>query len=233
MNESLSKPDQIVLETLKPHMSDFVYAMVVQAVEKAGSIRDLTDKSVMFELAKAKQSFGGNRSAAGAYAASIRWGKKTQTESGGGTAAGGAAAAPEKSQYATAFNDEGLLDDTETSINRAYDKSGFGEEKGDALAAVDGTRKTLYEAQRSLEFGVPIETVRGGLVKEQKRLKSLSTRTRKKGEDLQAAEGGPKKDANGKWIMTRSARYFTDAQVIKNMASMLERTVRKLDALRP
>jgi hypothetical protein len=84
-----------------------------------------------------------------------------------------------------------------------------------------------------LESGIPIETVRGGLVKEQKRLKSLSTRTRKKGEDLQTAEGGPKKDANGKWIMTRSARYFTDAQVIKNMAAMLERTIRKLDALRP
>jgi hypothetical protein len=230
----MNQSDIIVLESLKPHMSDFVYAMVIQAVEKAGSIREVTDKSVMFELVKAKQSFGGNRSAAGAYAASVRWGKKTQTESGGATATGGGAAAePEKPRYSSAFNDDDMLDETETSINRAYDKSGFGEEKGDALGAVEGTRQTLYEARRSLESGIPIETVRGGLVKEQKRLKSLSTRTRKKGEDLQTAEGGPKKDANGKWIMTRSARYFTDAQVIKNMAAMLERTIRKLDALRP
>jgi hypothetical protein len=214
-------------------MSDFVYAMVIQAVEKAGSIREVTDKSVMFELVKAKQSFGGNRSAAGAYAASIRWGKKTQTESGGGTTAGGATADPEKSRYSSAFNDDDMLDDTETAINSAYDKSGFTDEKSDALAVVDSTRKTLTEARQSLEFGVPIETVRSGLVKEQKRLKSLSTRTGKKGEELQAAMGGPKTDANGKRVMTRAVRFFTDATVMKNMAAMLERTIKKLDALRP
>jgi len=228
----MTTPDELILEALRPFMTDLGYAFVVQEVQKAGSISGLTNSVALAELIKAKQSFGGNRSAAGAYAASIRWGKKTQTESGGTTAAGGAAVEPEKSRFASVFDDDFLFADNETSINRAYDKAGFGAEKGDALAAVEGTRKTFAEAQQSLEFGIPIEKVRGDLVKESRRLKSLSTRTKKKGADLQLAEGGPKKDANGKWIMTRSARLFTDAQVFKNMASMLEQAVRKLDKLK-
>jgi hypothetical protein len=101
----MNQSDIIILESLKPHMSDFVYAMVIQAVEKAGSIREVTDKSVMFELVKAKQSFGGNRSAAGAYAASVRWGKggkdltsnaTSSTVSGGGQTPSGGDAVNDK-----------------------------------------------------------------------------------------------------------------------------------------
>lgn len=228
----MTPADEIVLKALEPFMSVDAYAYVVQKTTEVGGIRNLTDTTALHQFAKAKQSFGGDKSAAGSYAASIRWSKNKKPESGGASAAGGATAEPEKPRYANAFNDEEVLADTETSINSAYDKSGFGAEKGDALAAVEGTRKTLYEAQQNLKFGVPVETVRSGLVKESRRLKSLSTRTRKKGEELQLAEGGPKKDANGKSILTRASRFFTDAQVIKNMSLILESTASKLGALK-
>ena len=249
--------DLHVLDALHHFALEFVseqeWIGVVSEVRKAGGIRN-TEGYARLILEKAtaqRQSFAGNRSAAGSYAANMRWrgsnsggleaaqrqARQAAEERYGKAPAGGtsgnANAEVEKPRYATAFNDEGLMAETETSINRAYDKSGFGAEKGDALAAVEGTRKTLYDAQKSLEFGVPVETVRGGLVKESRRLKSLSTRTTKKGQELQIAEGGRKKDADGKWIMTRSARFFTDAQIFKNMSQMLDRTAKKLDALKP
>ena len=228
----MNPADEIVLKALEPFMSNDAYAYVVQKTIEAGGIRQLTDTTALHQFAKAKQSFGGDKSAAGAYAASIRWSKNKKPESGGATAAGGATAEAEKPRYANAFDNEVVLADTETSINSAYDKSGFGAEKGDALAAVEGTRKTLYEAQQNLEFGVPVETVRSGLVKESRRLKSLSTRTTKKSAELQLAEGGVKYDANGKVILARSARFNTDAQVIKKMSLILETTAAKLGALK-
>jgi hypothetical protein len=211
-------------------VSEHEWQQIVVEVEKAGGLLNVDGYALtILKKAAERKSFGGDRSAAGRYAAQARWGKKT-TE--GGSASANTSGGTKATNYATAFNDEGMLAETEASIHKAYDKSGFGAEKGDALAAVDGTRKKLFEAQKSLEAGIPVETVRGQLTKESRRLKSLSTRTRKKGQDLQAAEGGPKKDANGKWIMTRSARLFTDAQVIRNMGHLLDRTIRRLDVLK-
>jgi hypothetical protein len=67
--------DEIVLEALKPHMTDYGYSYVVQQVEKAGSIREMTDVVATMELVLAKKKFG-NRSAAGQYAAQVRWSGK-------------------------------------------------------------------------------------------------------------------------------------------------------------
>jgi hypothetical protein len=70
----MNEADKIVLDALKPHMSDLGYAMVVEKVEKAGGIKNLTDTVAIAELEVAKKKFG-SRSAAGQYAANIRWGK--------------------------------------------------------------------------------------------------------------------------------------------------------------
>lgn len=64
--------DKIILDALAPHMSDLGYAMVVDKIEKAGGITNLTDTVAIAELVLAKKKFG-SRSAAGEYAANIRW----------------------------------------------------------------------------------------------------------------------------------------------------------------
>ena len=71
----MNHADEIVLKTLQPHMTDYGYAYVVEQVEKAGSIRNLTDVVASMELQMAKRKFG-NRSAAGQYAAQVRWSGK-------------------------------------------------------------------------------------------------------------------------------------------------------------
>lgn len=74
----MTDPDQIVLEALFPYMTDFGYAYVIQEVQKAGGIRNLTDVVAIWELEVAKKKFG-NRSSAGQYAAQVRWqGKKPE-----------------------------------------------------------------------------------------------------------------------------------------------------------
>jgi hypothetical protein len=67
--------DEIVLKTLQPHMTNYGYEYVVEQVEKAGGIRNLTDVVASMELQMAKRKFG-NRSAAGQYAAQVRWSGK-------------------------------------------------------------------------------------------------------------------------------------------------------------
>lgn len=120
------------------------------------------------------------------------------------------------------------MEDEERAIHGAYDKAGFGAEKDDALATVAKTRKTLYDAEQLLRAGTPVETVRANLLKEVKRLRSLSTKTRNKADELDRASGGPKKDAEGAIIPSRAIRIRTDAVVMSKMARMLETTANRL-----
>ena len=64
--------DAIVLDLLEPYMSDIAYDFVVSEVEKAGCISGLTNVAALTELVVAKKKFG-SRSAAGQYAAQVRW----------------------------------------------------------------------------------------------------------------------------------------------------------------
>jgi hypothetical protein len=73
-------------------MSELGYAHVVNKIEEAGSIQNLIDVTALMELEMAKAKFG-SRSAAGQYAANIRWreydsagpsGMKMRTEMVGG-----------------------------------------------------------------------------------------------------------------------------------------------------
>ena len=81
----ISPVDQMVLDRLRPFAdaSPSDWEILVEEIAKAGSIRNL-DGYALTLLEKAK-SFGGNRSAAGAYAASVRWSRR----GGGGESAGG------------------------------------------------------------------------------------------------------------------------------------------------
>lgn len=68
----MNTADLIVLNALEPYMTDLGYAFVLQEVEKAGGVRQLTNSIAIMELEVAKKKFG-SRSAAGRYAAEIRW----------------------------------------------------------------------------------------------------------------------------------------------------------------
>ena len=72
----MNSSDRLVLDALKAQVkySKQDWALIEDAVEKAGGIMNVDGVArTMLEKA-AKQSFGGNRSAAGRYAAGIRWG---------------------------------------------------------------------------------------------------------------------------------------------------------------
>lgn len=74
----MNPADEHVLAALEPYMSDLGAAHVRAAVAKAGGIRELTDATAIAELEMAKRKFS-NRSAAGQYAANVRWkGSKTE-----------------------------------------------------------------------------------------------------------------------------------------------------------
>lgn len=68
----MNRADEQVLAALTPFMSDLGAAHVRQAVVKAGGIRQLTDATAISELEMAKRKFS-SRSAAGTYAANVRW----------------------------------------------------------------------------------------------------------------------------------------------------------------
>lgn len=70
----MTPADRLVLDALKPYMSELGYVLVVSKVGKAGSIANLRDSVAIAELEMAKKRFG-SRSAAGRYAAEIRWSK--------------------------------------------------------------------------------------------------------------------------------------------------------------
>lgn len=82
---ALPAADKMVLKALHNSalktMSLLEWIGVVKEVQTAGGIRNL-DGYALTALEKAKQSFGGDRSAAGRYAAQVRWGKRTQTSEG-------------------------------------------------------------------------------------------------------------------------------------------------------
>jgi hypothetical protein len=84
--------DELVLKALQPFMSEMGYNHVVAKTEEAGGIQNLIDVTAVMELEMAKAKFG-SRSAAGQYAANIRWreydsagssGMKMRTEMVGG-----------------------------------------------------------------------------------------------------------------------------------------------------
>lgn len=70
----MNNTDRLVLDALKPYMSEMGYALVVSKVGKAGSLANLRDSVAIAELEMAKKRFG-SRSEAGRYAAEIRWAK--------------------------------------------------------------------------------------------------------------------------------------------------------------
>lgn len=71
----MTEADALVLKALEPSARAFVdeaeWSEILAAVEKAGGVRQV-DGYAKAVLEKAK-SFGGNRSAAGSYAARMRW----------------------------------------------------------------------------------------------------------------------------------------------------------------
>jgi hypothetical protein len=76
----MTPADRLILDALKPHMTDLGYQLVVAKVGKAGSIQNLRDSVAIAELTKAKDRFEavnklrfGNASEAGRYAANQRW----------------------------------------------------------------------------------------------------------------------------------------------------------------
>lgn len=105
MESSISKTDIGVLYALHHTALEIVseqeWLGVICEVRKAGGVRHVngyarfvleqaTQQIVLEKAAQAKQSFGGNRSAAGAYAANQRWGRRTTTAGGAGGSGGGA-----------------------------------------------------------------------------------------------------------------------------------------------
>jgi hypothetical protein len=83
---------ELVLKALQPYMSELGYVHVVNKIQEAGGIQNLIDVTAVMELEMAKAKFG-SRSAAGQYAANIRWreydsagssGMKMRTEMVGG-----------------------------------------------------------------------------------------------------------------------------------------------------
>lgn len=70
----MNNTDRLVLDALKPYMTEVGYVLVMSKVGKAGSIANLRDSVAIAELEMAKRKFG-NRSEAGRYAAEIRWAK--------------------------------------------------------------------------------------------------------------------------------------------------------------
>lgn len=89
MQKGIEEADQRVLDALRPYsdLSDEQWELLEDEVAKAGRITD-ANGTVVYALTKAKQSFSGNRSAAGAYAANVRWGRNrsgaTDPTAGGG-----------------------------------------------------------------------------------------------------------------------------------------------------
>jgi starvation-inducible DNA-binding protein len=85
----VQKADIIALERLRPFVdaNEQQWTLMVNEVAKAGGIRQTTGYTAEM-LAKAAQSFGGNRSAAGAYAASVRWGRRGGTSTAAGPKGG-------------------------------------------------------------------------------------------------------------------------------------------------
>ena len=62
----MNNTDRLVLDALKPYMTEMGYVLVMSKVGKAGSIANLRDSVAIAELEMAKKKFG-NRSEAGRY----------------------------------------------------------------------------------------------------------------------------------------------------------------------
>lgn len=81
----ISMADKMVLKAMHDSALEVMtlpeWIGVIKEVAKAGGIRNL-DGYALVALEKAKQSFGGDRSAAGRYAAQQRWSKRTGVSDG-------------------------------------------------------------------------------------------------------------------------------------------------------
>lgn len=91
----VQKADMLVLERLYPHanMTFEQWNLLVDEVVKAGSVKNVNGYAADVIAKAAKQSFGGNRSAAAQYAANVRWGHKGG-KGGTSTAAGPKSSSP-------------------------------------------------------------------------------------------------------------------------------------------
>lgn len=96
---SLSLGERTVLKTLQPEMLKMMtmteWVSIVRKADNAGSLSALDPYAMEVLTKAARRSFGGNRSAAGSYAANIRWGRSNGGGGGSsqiqsGSVAGGA-----------------------------------------------------------------------------------------------------------------------------------------------
>lgn len=149
LETDLAEADIIVLADLRPHAdaTDDQWLLVIDEVAKAGGVRQTGGYAGEVLRKAAKQSFGGNRSAAGRYAAEQRWARSRgqaagEASGGGGASAGGGT--PPKSpiqQNSTdgewkphiAARDE-VMSDVPADAVRAFPapipKAGYGEVQG-------------------------------------------------------------------------------------------------------
>ena len=132
-------------QTLVKFLSEPEIQLLHQEVEKAGGVakttgyaRELLEKSAAIMAgAVASRSFGGNRSAAGQYAARMRWGRSGGSSGGGG---GG--------EKKTASPVGSLMWDTVASEFTQVDSETFG-----ALGAKNPITQRLQEARTEFERG--------------------------------------------------------------------------------
>lgn len=143
----LSRGERLVLKSIHPEMLRMMpmaeWLAIVRKADDAGSLKAL-DGYAMEALTKAAQrSFGGNRSAAGAYAANIRW-----SRSGGQT--GGGSGKIESERVSTgAANYEEIDNATNAAIGAA---SGSSERK-----ELEEARTETREAKRADVEGRPLD----------------------------------------------------------------------------
>lgn len=125
----VQKADILALERLRPFVdaSEHHWNLMVDEVVKAGSIRQTTGYTAGILAKAAKQSFGGNRSAAGQYAARVRWGSR-----GGSSSAAGPKSSP-------------------ASAGGAMDLKG--NDSRQALASARGAATDAIKAHKDMESG--------------------------------------------------------------------------------
>lgn len=148
-------------------MSDREWLAVIGEVEKAGGVLSVDGyaRTALQKAAVHKQSFNGNRSAAGAYAASVRWGK-----GGGRKVSDGAVPTSNPAGAGEAMNMGLILDQHSTAIAAVGKDSAAGKALQSAYKDLGESRKADLEGRAfdawnsasSAEFAVrPFAQARG------------------------------------------------------------------------
>lgn len=137
----LSLADDMVLDSLRPMVdaTDEQWSLLVQETVKAGGVKNLTGYAKDLLEKAAKQSFGGDRSAAGRYAAQARWARRG---GGGGTsqAAGGKASDGERSMAVESMKDQMDADAEQAARMAPAAAPAKGWDGGAVIAAVPNPR---------------------------------------------------------------------------------------------